>query len=291
MLTSWKMILLALAVSLNCSAFQGQQDHLCSLRGIVTNAVTGEPLRKAYLRLVPSAGTKQFSNAVTDQEGKFTFVAIEPGSYQIEAEHQGFLGREFDEKNGSVPEFRLSSGDKLAEVSVKLTPQSVVSGRVVDEDGDIWTHATVSVAKSVFKQGRRQLQGWESGELDDQGQFRIAGLAPGRYFLFANPDETWEQNHRSGDSRLQTTWYPSAADVSGSTPLEIAPGQSLSGLEIRLHRGASSTTRNSRQGFLDGGYSGSSARKSVQPNQREGDSHFGPNGGRQQRPTAAGRVL
>ena len=136
----------------------------------------------------------------------------------------------------------MSAGDKLADVSVKLTPQSVVSGRVVDEDGDIWIHGGVSVAKSVFKQGRRQLQGWESGELDDQGQFRIAGLAPGRYFLFANPDDTWERNHRPGESHLQTTWYPSAADVSGSTPLEIAPGQSLSGLEVRLHRGASTNT-------------------------------------------------
>jgi hypothetical protein len=228
--------LLALAAAVSLHA---QQDRLCSVQGSVTNALTGEPLRKAYLRLLPTLGGKQSFHAVTDVEGKFTFEGVEAGTYQIDAQHQGFVDREYDEQEGSGTEFKLNAGDKLADVSVKLMPQGVMTGRVTDDDGDPWPHSEVKLAKSTFKNGRRHLEFTENAEADDQGQFRIAGLTAGKYFLFAEPDKSWERTFRSGDSHLELTWYPNAPDVSGSTPLMLAAGQSLSGVEIRLRRGTS----------------------------------------------------
>lgn len=231
--------LLAIAASLNCFAFQTKDDRLCSIKGVVTNSVTREPVPKTYLRLIPTLGKKQISLSMSGGEGKFSFEGIEPGTYQIEARHQGFLDREFDEANGTSVEFKVSAGDKLGDVSIKLIPQAVLSGRVVDEEGEPWPHAGVNVAKSVFKDGKRSLQYAAGGReyMDDQGQFRIAELPPGRYFLFASPDESWETNFRPGDSHLQPTWYPSATDAGSSMPVVLAAGQSLSGIEIRLRRG------------------------------------------------------
>jgi hypothetical protein len=231
----WTLVALATMVSLDA-----QQDRLCSIQGSVTNALTGEPLRKAYLRLLPTLGGKQSPNAVTDVQGKFVFEGVEAGTYEIEAQHLGFVNRENDEQEGSGTEFKLNAGDKLIDVSVKLMPQGAITGSVTDDDGDPWPHARLSLAKSTFKDGRRHLEFNESAEVDDQGQFRIAGLTAGKYFLFAEPDKSWERTFRSGDSHLEVSWYPNAADVSGSTPLMLGAGQSLSGVEIRLRRGTSS---------------------------------------------------
>jgi hypothetical protein len=108
-------LLLALAIfaSRDSFAFQQQTDRLCSIQGTVTNLLTKEPLRKAYLRLVPRAGGKQDSRSLTDQEGKFTFEGLLPGLYGLEAGHQGFLDSIYSDEGGSVIEIGLNAGDKI----------------------------------------------------------------------------------------------------------------------------------------------------------------------------------
>ena len=62
-----------------------------------------------------------------------------------------------------------------------MTPQAILSGRVLDQDGDPWPHANVQVLHAVWKKGKRSLNA-DSGvhDVDDRGEFRVAGLSPGR---------------------------------------------------------------------------------------------------------------
>jgi hypothetical protein len=211
-----------------------------SIKGIVTNSVTGDRLRKAFLRLQPASGTGTVRPAVTDDDGRFVIENVEPGSYRIEAERQGFIEGQYGDVNGTALELRLAAGESLADLNVKLNPQAVISGRVVDEDGDVWIHAQIGVLRSVWKQGKRHLQGYSGAGVDDQGQFRIGQLPPGKYYVSAEPDAAWERKNRSAANqpvpRLQPTWYPSSHDVETATPIILAAGQEFSGLEIRLKR-------------------------------------------------------
>ncbi len=210
-----------------------------SVQGSVTNAITKEPLRKAYVHL---DGTKRYP-AVTDDQGNFSIDQVEPGSYTLEAEHQGFIDGELTNTFGSPFQLKLAPGDSLTGLEVKLTPQGVISGRVVDEDGDPWPRAYVTLLRSVWKKGRRQLVNTEgSKDVDDQGEFRIAELKPGLYYLIVEPDLNWEtQNTRKGPNALephQPTWYLSSPDRSGASSVTVGPGDQLSGLVIRLRRGS-----------------------------------------------------
>jgi uncharacterized surface anchored protein len=68
-------------------ATAGEDSH-GSIKGTVTNAVTGERLRKAYVRLAPVSDAANIRPTVTDEEGRFAFENIRPGNYSLEAEHQ-----------------------------------------------------------------------------------------------------------------------------------------------------------------------------------------------------------
>jgi hypothetical protein len=203
----------------------------------VTNAVTGERLRKAYVRLAPASDAANVRPAVTDEEGRFVFENIQPGSYSLEAEHQGLMDGKYGEDAGAPVELKLAAGQDLSDLNIRLMPPAAVAGRVRDEDGDPWTHAHIGVFRSVWEGGKRQLQGFASAEVNDAGEFRVGHLPPGRYYLSADPDATWEKRNRVASApQLQPTWYPSSLDSSSAMPVVLLPGQELTGAEIRMRR-------------------------------------------------------
>ena len=241
MCTKTSVALLFVAGALPGVAFQSDKaDRLSSVKGIVTNAVTGERLRKAYVRL----GWNPNYAAVTSDQGRFSIEKIEPGAYSLEAERPGFLR--------SVVQLNLAAGQSLSDLAIALMPQASIAGRVVDDDGDIWNHATVYLFRSVRKQGRRQLENAGQNSVDDRGEFRIADLPPGKYYVVAEPESGWQNRFgsaRSDGFLLQPTWYPGSIAEEAAAPVTLTAGQEFAGLEIRLRRGAVRNIRGHLSGF------------------------------------------
>jgi hypothetical protein len=179
--------------------------------------------------------------AVTDTSGTFVLESVKSGTYRLEAEHQGFIDAHFGDGNGMSLAIRLTPGQTLSDINIKLMPQAVITGRIVDDDGELWAHSQVSLFRSVWEHGRRRLQGFMSGDVND-GEFRISKVPPGKYYLLALPDAGWESRYRPRGKEAplarQVTWYPSSVDSEGATPVTVGPGDRLSGLEIRLRRGS-----------------------------------------------------
>jgi hypothetical protein len=210
-------------------------DSYGSIKGTVTNAVTGERLRKAFVRLAPASDSANVRPAVTNEGGQFIFDNVKPGNYSLEAEHQGFIEAKYGEAVGAPIELRIVAGQDLSDLNIKLMPPATISGRVRDEDGDLWTHVHINVFRSGWEGGKRQLQGFTNAEVNDAGEFRVKHLPSGRYYLSADPDAHWESTNRIASApQLHRTWYPSSLDPSSATPLVLLPGQELTGAEIRM---------------------------------------------------------
>src|SRR5262249_22821979 len=62
----------------------------------------------------------------------------------------------------------------------------VITGRVLDEDGEPLARATVSVLRQQYVRGEKQLATAGTGQSDDRGMYRIFGLMPGDYFVSAS---------------------------------------------------------------------------------------------------------
>jgi hypothetical protein len=228
---------------------QADSDRSASINGIVSNALSGGGLRKAYVRLAPGVGTAVGTtySVATSDKGTFTIENVAPGNYRLEAECAGFLNAQYGGGSLGITgvSLRLSAGDNLTGIEIKMTPQAILSGRVLDQDGDPWPHATLRVLHSVWRKGRMRIEGADSSDflgVDDRGEFRIAALAPGRYYVMAEPDAAWEKEHRPDVNgrpaiRQQPTWYPSASSIESSVPITLAAGQQEGGIEIRLRSG------------------------------------------------------
>jgi protocatechuate 3,4-dioxygenase beta subunit len=202
-----------------------------SVEGLVTNSLTGERLARAHVILKdPANKTGVQYGAQTTDEGKFSVAGIAPGSYLVSGERVGFGTLPSDQGRARVT---LKADDKKSDLEVKLTPVGVITGRVTDAEGEPVERA------SVIPEGAER----KETSTDENGWFRIGGLAPGKYrvkaaqesemyrFYFIRPeiraDGTTEVHNA-------TTYYPGVLTAKQAGKVEVRPGGESTGIDIQL---------------------------------------------------------
>src|ERR1051325_5700288 len=101
---------------------------------------TGDPLRKAIVRLQMISGRGATSNytGTTDSEGRFVFEEVAPGRFELSAERTGFVKTFYGaaRPSAAAKPSTVAPGQKRTGIVVKMAPQALIAGKVVDEDGD-----------------------------------------------------------------------------------------------------------------------------------------------------------
>jgi len=197
------------------------------MEGQVVNRLTKEPLRKVAVRLLQ--GNRSFE-ASTDTAGVFRIQNLQAGTYRVMAERAGFVRGGGSRSSATVA---LSAGQKLEGFLIELTPQAVVAGRVTDEDGDPMMSATVQLWQVSYRRGKKQLAQVEGAGTNDLGEFRLAGINAGRYYLSATRSR---RGSASGDVDYVTHYWPGALEPASAGVIELTAGQQMTNVEMRLAR-------------------------------------------------------
>jgi protocatechuate 3,4-dioxygenase beta subunit len=229
------LLLLPLAL-----AAQTKPEDPCSIGGQVTNAATGEPLRRAlvYLRrtdMSPGVTTIQVMNTVTtDAAGRFAMTGIAPGKYRLSAERSGFIVTQYGARGpGKVGAMlTLEPGQKSSGLDMRLTPHGVIAGRVLDEEGEPVSGVDVQVMRQQYMNGRKQMARANGASTNDLGEYRAFGLPPGRYYVSATLRANAMQPQ--SDEEYVTTWFPRNADATGAAPIDVAAGAQLRNIDLQL---------------------------------------------------------
>ena len=221
-------------------------EDKCQLEGTVVNAVTGEPLKKAHLTLRPLGAPNGVPyGAMTDNGGHFLIDDVDPGRYNFSASRNGFVNQNYSPQGSTNRStlLALGNGQKLKEIVFKLTPQGVISGRILDEDGEPLSNVAVQGMVYGYQRGRRQLMGQSGTSTNDLGEFRLFGLRPGKYVIsatyqsremfIAEPERTVGTAPEEG---YGTTYYPNSTNPDNASALEITPGAQISGINMTLVR-------------------------------------------------------
>lgn len=240
-------------------------EDKCTIEGSVVNVVTGEAVKKVniLLRQLGNANSTAHS-AVTDAAGRFKIDDIDPGRYNMMASRTGYVMQQYGAKGPGRPgtNLTLAAGQSIKDVAFKLTPQGVITGRVVDEDGDPLAHAMVSCQRYNYNGGRKQLVPSGNASTNDLGEYRIFGLAPGRCYLNAQyqgqgvplPNDA-KKGYEEGYAAV---YYPNSLTPEGAAPLEVTPGAQLRGIDVALAKTRAvrirgrviSASANKRQGMV-----------------------------------------
>jgi len=226
-----------------------------SLEGTVVDVRDGTPLSHARVTIHPGVtegeakgfgpsemlriGRMRTYYADAKSDGKFAMRGLAPGRYLASVYRTGFLGGNMF----GMAVCELRSGEK-ATVTLKLSPAAAITGRVVDEDGNPPPRVNVDATGDL--QGdpeKRFFDGYFGGSLtDENGTFRIHGLASGRFRVKAAyysrdghgiPPET---PGAEADKVYAPTFYPSVTAEESSTWLQVPAGGEVNGVVIRLVR-------------------------------------------------------
>jgi len=141
------------------------------ITGQVLSANNNAPLRR--VRLDVSRGTWTAEPVLTDNDGRFSIDLERTGPVSVTATKGGYL----------VAKTTVQPADISRPLRMNLLRGAVITGTAFDDQGQ------PAVATSVWvKRLDPAVDGFpaeSSTSTDDRGDYRLAGLAPGRYELMA----------------------------------------------------------------------------------------------------------
>lgn len=206
-----------------------------SLSGIVSDSVTGMPLKKAQVR-VSFAGPP--SVVVTDGSGSFTFEQLPPGNYVVFANHPAYPPS-FNARQ-APEQVTLAPGEQKRGLTVTLVPGVSVSGRITEEDGDPLANCNVSL---ITRTQQQNFQPMQMANTNANGEYTISNVAAGRYYMQARCTAPYLQPRAFAAPNAIPTgsqfayapnFYPGTPTFSGAQKIKLTPGQQARGLDFRM---------------------------------------------------------
>jgi uncharacterized protein (DUF2141 family) len=237
--------LLTFLVMLVCAATLLAQDSpsaashsRATVAGIVTRDPDSQPVKKALIELIAENQAQGGDyTAVTGADGTFRIENVIPGRYHLFAERTGLLDIDKERGHGDGRMLTLTAGQELSDLRIRLQAAAVIRGRVIDEDGDPLPDAEVNVLRQTFVSGRAHWQQAGGERTNDLGEFRIANLPAGNFYVSVNPPPDLKnlienagrgnrerRSPENSTTSYQTTYYPGTNDRSQAMPIQLHPG-------------------------------------------------------------------
>ena len=270
---------LLLALLLNPAVFAqttaSARPSRATVGGIVTKDPTGEPVKKALIELIAENQSDGGNyTAITGADGTFHMDGILPGRYRLFAERTGFLEVDKHRPRTEGRVLTLSAGQELKDLLIRLQAAAVVAGRVTDEDGDPLPDAQVAVLRETYVSGHSRWEQAGAERTNDLGEYRIAGLPAGNYYVSVTPPPNFKSlieassgapsdagkvsggaSDKPAVTSYMTTYYPGTKDRGQASAITLhagdefpatfsltpSPSVAIRGTVVNLPRGATAS--------------------------------------------------
>jgi protocatechuate 3,4-dioxygenase beta subunit len=230
-----------------------------SITGRVLSAETGRPLKRAQVTV--SGAGRGGRTTITDDQGVYSVTALSAASYTITASKNGYVDAIFGQRHplqAGTP-LQLDNNQQANNVDLRLIRGGVITGRVLDEDGEPLMRAVVSIQRYQYMQGSRQLSPAGADQTDDRGVYRVFGLPPGDYYVSVNVAGMGQflgrgmqaagaafstvggRGGRGGFGVVEEeptgyapTFYPGVASASDAGKVTVGPGQEIGSIDFQI---------------------------------------------------------
>jgi len=259
--TSQWMTILVLIGAQTAAAGQGAKTSRAGgggdgyrIAGTVVSKTDGHPLSNARVTVSDTKNPQKIESAVTADDGKYEFNGLPAGKYSLSGRKRGFISAAYDEHEQFSTAIVTGSGLDTEHLALKLAPDAVLTGKVLDETGEAVRHAQVTVYYDDHSQGISQIHPYRNAQSDDLGVYEITPLRPGTYFLSVRAKPWYAVHHfseaanpeakgsadpdqavdRSLDVAYPLTYYPDVTETDDAQPILIQGGERVQ-MDIHLN--------------------------------------------------------
>jgi hypothetical protein len=216
-----------------------------AVHGIVRNAVTGQPLARALVRLEGESDT----GALTDSEGRFEIPGVALGTAVFKLTKPGYQDASsvptlYYESRPEDVEHVIQVSAQMPELSFAMTPNCAIRGRIELSTGDPAEQIQVQLLRRTVQEGRAIWMQAANTRTSSDGSYRFGGLSDGVYAVYTNPtleSEPASDLAASGSagriarSGYASTFYPDAHELSGAAKIKVSKGEeALANFQLML---------------------------------------------------------
>ena len=204
-------------------------------------------------------------SVTTGEDGTFTFADVNPGTYRIRVDRDGFLSQEFGQRSwtGSGVPITLQAGQTLTGVTFQLVQGGTIVGRILDENLEPVTGIQVQSLMYTYQNGTRTLVSERQVQTNDLGEYRLYWLTPGDHYVSAIPNSRrggLVQGIQGGfpgrggggggrggnfppvpnaaenqpDDAYAATFYPGSIDPETAAPVRVGAATEVRGIDFVL---------------------------------------------------------
>jgi len=194
------------------------------------------------------------------KEGKYRLVSVKVGGTHNPAEY----GQHDPRQRGL--NFLLPEGQAMTGVQLGMVPTSAISGRVIDADGEPMGHVSVMALDPQTVDRQRVYNIMQAAYTNEQGEYRLFWLPPGRYIVAAKVEDLQKRTIPSdqippgrrgpyvraevpvvtrhtlpnGDvveEAFAVVYNGGVLDPAQAQPIEVRPGATSTGVDIPMAAG------------------------------------------------------
>jgi len=236
----WRGIV-AVAV-LFVSAFSARAAE--SIAGQVVHAITGNPLKRVTLTATRVDGKGEPATTQVDENGQFVFENLAPGGYLLSGERNNFErqvhGSRSNPNTGTV--LSVKDGQPITGLVFRLFPIAVISGRVLDAEGEPLPNVVVRLYRREYRDGKRTWLPTGGAQTNDRGEYRVSGMRAGSYLVNATDFNFGVAMLAASKGPLPetpdpvnaSTYYPGTMEFQNAEPVTVARGEDRRRVDIQL---------------------------------------------------------
>jgi hypothetical protein len=211
------------------------------IAGTVVDAKTGFPLALARVTIAEARNEQNVQSTISSDDGHFEFHAA-AGKFSLSAAKRGYITSYYNQHDQFWIAIVTGAGIDTEHLILRVTPSAVLTGTVMDENGDPVRDASISVYREDHYSGVSRILRARSAQTDDQGVYEVPGLNSGTYFVSVQA-RPWYAVHApptnegvpgmptqvdtSLDVAYPVTYYGDVTESDEATPIPVRGGDHL----------------------------------------------------------------
>ena len=211
------------------------------IAGTVVNARVGAPLASSHVSIADAKNGQSVRSVITGADGRFEFH-VPPGKYLLQGAKRGFIAAAYNHHEQFSTAIVTGADLDTENLSLRLAPNAVLTGKVLDEFGEPVRSAQIVVYRETHFQGTSRTLRVRNATTDDQGHYEVTPLAEGTFFVSAQASP-WYAIHptmnaegaakappqvdSSLDVAYPITYYGDATEADDATPIPVRGGDRL----------------------------------------------------------------